>query len=187
MNLLVIFGAICAFVGIGSSLKKKAETRKNRATNRGSRAVELEEWNRWARILFAEYKELTGLDLVYPAINTANDFARAYYNAFSDPYDLTNKNKWKDAQAIETLRIRHNLPSDDEIYTLHEWMYSKKILHRPTNYTSLAYIIAQCVYRAVHERGYKYGGIDYEQQDKTRQQWQEIKQKYPRLTNDPTV
>jgi|GEM_PF-2837297 len=187
MTALLITAALCLFVGIVNLITVKARAKAYRARNRGSRAVEIEEWDTWSRILLREYNELTGFNLPYPKIKfTVGSFDRAYYNAFSDPYELTNENVWKDAVAIETLRVRHTLPSDDEIYTLQEWMYKKKIINRPVLYTSLAYVIHQCVYRAVHERGYKYGGKDWEGQEAARLKWEEISSRTSYLTNDPT-
>ena len=46
--------------------------------------------------------------------------------------------------------------------------YIVAILHRPLVYTDLAFIMGQCVARAVVERGYKYGGIDFELLNRSR-------------------
>ena len=188
MTALLIIGTICIVVGTTDLIKVKAEARTYRAANRGSRIVEKEEWDKWSAALLKEYNELTGLSLPYPQIQfTSSNFDRAYYNAFSEPYTLTKANSWKDAGAIEKLRTRHNLPSDEEIYTAQEWMYKKQIVNRPTFYSSLAYIIIQCVCRAVHERGYKYGGKDYESHETAGLNWKEVESKYVWIKNDPTT
>ncbi|MCL2630370.1 MAG: hypothetical protein FWD49_02455 [Firmicutes bacterium] len=187
MTALIIVATICLVVGTFNLINARAGAKAYRARNRGSRVAEIEEWDRWSRILLAEYNELTGLELSYPEIKfTSGRFDRAYYNAFSEPYTLTNANPWKDETALETLRIRHKLPSDDEIYSLQEWMYKKKIINRPTLYTSLAYLIQQCVYRAVHKRDYKYGGKDWEGEEAAKQKWEEIQSKHAWMKNDPT-
>jgi hypothetical protein len=187
MTALIIVATICIVVGTVNLINVKARARAYRASNRGSRIVELEEWDKWSRLLLKEYNELTGLELPYPKIQfTSGSFDRAFYNAFSEPYALTKANVWKDATALETLRIRHKLPSNNEIYTLQEWMYKKKFLNRPTFYTCLAYVIIQCVYRTVNERGYKYGGKDWEGQEAVRLKWKEIESNHAWLKNDPT-
>jgi len=186
MTALFIIGTLCLIVGTTNLIKVKARARAYRAVNRGSRVVEIEEWDKWSRLLLKEYNQLTGYELPYPEIKfTSGSFDRAYYIAFSEPYEFES-NKWKDSNALEILRTRHNLPTDEEIYTLQEWMYKKKIIKRPTFYTCLAYVINQCVYRAVHERGYKYGGKDWEGQNAARLKWEEIQDKHKWLKNDPT-
>ena len=160
MNAFIIF--LLAWLGIGSydKLSKKAEAKRYRIENRGSRDVELEEWTRWSKTLFESYKQLTGLNIPYPKIRfTKGNIGHAFRNAFNGTANYPREiDRWSDRNALEVLRVRHNLPTDDEIYTIKEWQQKTKIVHRPTLYTNLAYIIAQCVFRAVHERGYKYGG-----------------------------
>ena len=186
MTTLIIVATICIVVGTVNLLNAKARAKAYRARNRGSRAAEIEEWDKWSRILLTEYNELTGQNLPYPKIKfTSSCFDRAYYNAFSEPYEFKD-NKLKDALALESLRVRHSLPTDDELYALQEWMYKKKIVNRPTFYTCLAYVIIQCVYRSIHERGYKYAGKDWEGQEATRLKWEEIEPDHIYLKNDPT-
>jgi len=163
MNAFIIF--LLAWLGIGTydKLNKKAEAQKYRKENRGSRDVELEEWNRWSRILFDGYKQLTGMSIDYPTIRFGTgSISYAFQTAFNGRSNFPREmDLWSDKNALEALRVQHNLPTDDEIYTIQEWHRNTKILHRPTHYTDLAYIMAQCVYRAVHERGYKYGGRQF--------------------------
>ena len=186
MTALIIVATICLVVGTINLVTVKARARAYRARSRGSRSAEMEEWDKWSRVLLKEYNELTGQNLPYPTIKfTSGCYDRAYYNAFSEPYEFRD-NKWKDLNALEVLRTRHNLPTDDELYALQEWMYKKKIVNRPTFYTCLSYVIIQCVYRSIHERGYKYAGKDWEGQEAARQKWKEIKPSHAYLKNDPT-
>ena len=179
MNALLIAAIIFIVVGTMHKMTKVEQARKYRAANTGSRTVEKEEWNRCSRKLFAEYKALTKLDMYYPTIVfKSKRFERDYYDAFSI---------LRDTKALEVLRVRHNLPSDDEIYTMQEYMYSVEITNRPPNYTSLAYIINQCVFRAINERKLKYGGTDYGAKQHANQKWKAVDSKYPWMKNDPTV
>ena len=129
MTTFLVAMAVCLAVGIVDLISKKTRARVYRTLNRGSRVVEMEEWNKWSKQLLEEYNELTGLNIPYPEIKIIeNNYSGAYYYAFSGPYAPSLENKWKDADAIEALRVRHNLPSDDELYIHEEWMYSKKII-----------------------------------------------------------
>jgi hypothetical protein len=103
---------------------------------------------------------------------TSTNASRAYYNAFSGRNDFPrHQYRWCDPSALETLRAKYNLPTSEELHLTHN-----------THYTSLYCIMNQCVRRAVHERGYKYGGTDYSAIVKRK----EIQSKYPWLTNNPT-
>ena len=186
MTTFLVAMAVCLAVGIVDLISKKTKAQTYKTSNRGSRAVELEEWNKWSALLLEEYNELTGLNIPYPEIKlTSDNFCGAYYYAFGGPYAPSLENKWKDAAAIEALRVRHNLPSDDELYINEEWMYSRKIVCRPTHYTSLGYVILKCVHRSVHERGYMYGGRDWDGEEAARLKWKEIESKNAWLNNDP--
>jgi len=84
MNAFIIF--LLAWLGIGSydKLSKKAEAKRYRIENRGSRDVELEEWTRWSKTLFESYKQLTGLNIPYPKIRfTKGNIGHAFRNAFN--------------------------------------------------------------------------------------------------------
>jgi hypothetical protein len=187
MTALLITALLCLAFGISSSLLKKKEAKEFRTRTRGSRVAEIEEWDRWSEALLYEYNRLTGFNISYPIIQFRSDNpGRAYYIAFSGLYELATANRWKDLNAIETLRLKYNLPSDDELYALDEWMYNKKILSRPPRYTNLADVISKCVHRAVNGRGYKYGGTDYDGQEAARLKWKEIEVKHGWLKNDPT-
>jgi len=178
MNALIIFAVIFMVTGLVAKLSQIERRTRYKMANRGSRAVELEEWKKWSRKLFAEYKALAKLKADCPVVTlTCERFEQTYYCIFK---------QYRDTKALEVLRVRHNLPSDDEIYTMQEYMYSTKIQDRPPNYTSLAYLIDQCVFRAVNERGLKYGGTDYEEPEKICKQWEDVSKKHPWLRNDPT-
>ena len=185
MNALIIVLTVFFICGGLSSLTAKALAKLRRAQERGSRAVELEEFDRWSSLLLNEYNELTGQNIPYPAIDPDKKLWELY-KLFQDPYVFVN-NKWKDAEAIESLRLKHNLPSDEEIDIMHKAAFGKILREGSTYYTSLARIIEQCVIHSVHKRGYKYQGTDYEERENIWRQWEEIRQKSPWMANDPTI
>ncbi len=97
MTALLITALLCLAVGISSSLRKKKEAKDYRARTRGSRVVEIEEWDRWSVLLLKEYNALIGLNIPYPMIQFRSDNpGRTYFIAFSGLYELTNANQWKD-------------------------------------------------------------------------------------------
>jgi len=157
-----------------SQTNTKKKMQNYRASNRGSRAIELEEWDKWSKLLFREYKELTNLEIDFPALRKYDTIAYSYAFAFSRLGDFPrHQERWRNLETIEILRVKHKLPTNDE-------------LGSNPYYKSLFNIMHQCVRRAVHERGYKYGGTDYEKHNATKAKRKETESAYPWLSNDPT-
>lgn len=93
---------------------------------------------------------------------------------------------FKDKNALEILRERHNLPTDAEFAIKDNWLLGQNTTATTNHYDSLFDIIEQCVYRSVHELGYKYGGYDPIGTELAMIREKKIEEKYPYLTNDPT-
>jgi hypothetical protein len=174
--LSIIVGIACGF----SSWAKKAEYNNTRKANRGSIAVEAEEYDRLSRILFDEYKELTGYDIEYPEMivdrSSINTLHGTYEKSFSNMVVKNNIKIYANLEALEKLRKNHNLPSNAE-WAAQGYVLVSNPLHNC--YTELYTVIHWCVKAAVTARGFKFAGIDYDAEEAQRLTKKYIETKYP--------
>lgn len=214
MTLFIIILIICIFAIIISYANKKTDTLNYRTSNQGSRYIESDEWGFWSKRLLDEYNELTGYNLSMPKIDLSeNNISTAYYYAFGgsakqsptrEQYyravaamkegnslsprqeDFIFRGCFCDNKAIETLRERHKLPSNEELTIRDSGISYTGNISIKQYYKSLYDVIEQCVKRSVYNSGYKYGGTDWIGQDIARMRGEDVENKYPYLNNDPT-
>jgi len=199
MTLLLIALIIAGAIAIASYADKQTDAKNYRLSNQGSRHTELFYWEFWSEKLLREYNELTGYNYSMPEIRIRSlglngyGIGSAYYDAFGNPsvslYASLNGEKKKDffnKKALETLRKRYNLPSNEELAIMKEGLYYTGNIKPKEYYNSLFDVIKQCVKRSVYESGYKYGGTDWIAQESAWYKSKDITEKYPYLGNDPS-
>jgi hypothetical protein len=191
LTLLIIVVIACIIIGGVSSLNAKANNAQHRASTRSSYEVENEEWNKWERIIFNDYKAIMGFDGELPLpgdlilsngakINRTNYFRNKKY------VNPLNHIDWSNNDAINTLIQKYNLPTNDELNAITQYIViNSKPIDR-NNYTDLAAVMYYCVKRAVNERGYAYGVNYFDDRKIILEQQEIIYKKHPWLSNDPT-
>ena len=157
MTLFLIAIVITIVICIMSYANKTTNANNYKFSNQGSRHTELFYWEFWSEKLLREYNELTGYNYTMPEIKIEDvgidgyGISSAYYDAFGNPsvslYALLNGEKKKDfsnKEALETLRKRYNLPSNEELTIMDEGLYYTGRTKPKEYYKSLFDVIKQC-------------------------------------------
>jgi hypothetical protein len=168
MTLALVVGIVFALLCLLSWADKKKREQDWKRTNRGSRIVEQQQREKWSRQLFDEYCSLIDRLLIYPGLEQTK-----YWRDFTGA-------DYQDKAALEILRARHGLPSDEELKgTVYDRSFGKE-----TNYGSLQKIIWFCVFRSVTHAGYRLNGIDLEEIRKLRLKNKKVHKEYPWFSDD---
>ncbi|MDR0384435.1 MAG: hypothetical protein LBH47_03890 [Christensenellaceae bacterium] len=174
MTAFLIIIIICLITGAFISSTKAIKKAGFNLTAKGSRLVELEEFDKWARVLVPEYKEIANCNHPFDldeARNRMNIHKRysdhgVYFIALSG---------WNNREALDLLITRYNLPTNQELNLYYNQFSGYE------NYASLAHVLAACAKRSIKQRGYNYGAIDYNQLRTDNQLRKKIENKYPRI------
>ena len=161
---LIVFLFLCFF----SWARKSKQAKDWKKRNRGSRTIEQAERKKWSEQLFREYCDLIGRELPYPTLERTKHWC-----------DFTGS-EYQNRRALEILRARHGLPSDDEL----KGTSFDRSFKNETNYVNLQKIIWFCVFRAVTQRGYRLNGIDFDELRKNRLKNDQCRKDHPWMSDD---
>ncbi|MCL2860956.1 MAG: hypothetical protein FWE22_00875 [Firmicutes bacterium] len=177
IELIIIVTVIVAFF-IGH-LKVKENLAKYKKENNASFAVEVEEFAKWAETIFKDYYDDVGIENAKDELTPyytlyGKEFAKFYEdgNGFVMPKIVWDRRSHicllkpftglRDPTAIENLRKRYNLPTDEEM------RFDKSIngFNAPLNvyapasekfYSDISKILLVVVFQSLKQKGYNLG------------------------------
>lgn len=172
MNALIMVILLFLAILISSSAIKRKNLEIYHQKNNASFVAEVEEFARWAELVFREYYGIVGTDSALLELGSDTEFYYSNKGLVMPKIIIKRRNclgrtfretfdKCQDLDAIEVLRIRYSLPPTDDlqldIATRKKFRYWSGRSIKADYYKSLYQIIYLNVYLALQSRQFNIG------------------------------
>ena len=203
MSFLIILMLVFVIIILFSHAKKKENLNKYHKENNASFAAEVEEYARWSETIFKAYCSIAGTSTALSELQDSKPAIELYKynNGFIMPKIIVNKrghlgtrfrevfDNFKNADAIETLKLHYQLPLDKKIRfdeaTRKLFRIGGEMSIRNDYYKTLYQILHLNVYLSLLARQYNLGKSNLREDPITEYQLiQKTIQSYPWLSGD---